>query len=34
MIIQGKIYNDIQEEVVDLGDVEVDIAQYAKEDTT
>lgn len=30
MTISGKIFNEIMEEVEDLGDVELDIAQYAK----
>lgn len=34
MTIEGKIYNDIMQEVVDLGEVQLDIAQYAKEDST
>ena len=34
MTIAGKIFDELMEEVEDLGDVELDIAQYAKEDTT
>ena len=34
MTIVGKIFDELMEEVEDLGDVELDIAQYAKEDTT